>query len=57
MTSKGKLYLGAAGTVVALLLAGAGIELGAQQMPAVAIDADDIGGVVTGANGPRPASG
>src|SRR5215470_1099012 len=53
MTSKGKLYLGAAATVIALVLAGTAIELGAQQLSAVAIDDDDIGGVVTGANGPE----
>ncbi|TMK01959.1 MAG: carboxypeptidase regulatory-like domain-containing protein [Alphaproteobacteria bacterium] len=53
MTSKGSLYLAAAATVIALVLAGMAIELGAQQLPAVAIDNDDIGGVVTGANGPE----
>src|SRR5262245_2751763 len=53
MTSKGKLHLGAAATVIALVLAGTAIELGAQQLSAVAIDDDDIGGVVTGANGPE----
>src|SRR5205823_2349142 len=53
MTSKGSLYLAGAATVIALVLAGMAIELGAQQLPAVAIDNDDIGGVVTGANGPE----
>src|SRR5438876_12292546 len=53
MTSKGSLYLAAAATVIALVLAGMAIELGAQQLPAVAIDNDDIGGVVTGTNGPE----
>ncbi len=53
MTSKGSLYLAGAATVIALALAGTAIELGAQQVAAVAIDNDDIGGVVTGANGPE----
>src|SRR5437667_9184477 len=53
MTSKGSLYLAGAATVIALVLAGMAIELGAQQLAAVAIDNDDIGGVVTGANGPE----
>src|SRR3989442_6010779 len=51
MTSKGKLYLGAA--AIAAALAGSAGGLAAQQAPAVAIDDDDIGGVVTGANGPE----
>jgi hypothetical protein len=50
MTSKGRLYLGVA---VIAVLSGSAIELAAQQPPAVAIDNDDIGGVVTGANGPE----
>src|SRR6266545_4018448 len=50
MTSKSRLYLGAA---VIAVLSGSAIELAAQQPPAVAIDNDDIGGVVTGANGPE----
>src|SRR5438067_3128936 len=53
MTSKGSLYLVGAATVIALVLTGMAIELGAQQLAAVAIDNDDIGGVVTGANGPE----
>src|SRR5436190_18648726 len=53
MTSKGSLYLAGAATVMAVVLAGTAIELGAQQVAAVAIDDDDIGGVVTGANGPE----
>src|SRR5438128_7513563 len=53
MTSKGSLYLAGAATVIAFVLAGMAIELGAQQVAAVAIDNDDIGGVVTGANGPE----
>src|SRR5262249_53728705 len=51
MTNKGKLYLGAA--AIAVLLAGAASGPAAQQAPAVAIDNDDIGGVVSGANGPE----
>src|SRR4029450_8445421 len=53
MRIKSKLYLGTAAIAVAVALAGSAIELGAQQPPAVAIDNDDIGGVVTGANGPE----
>src|SRR5262245_38903792 len=51
MTTKTKLYLGAA--VIAVALAGSVSGLAAQQAPAVAIDNDDIGGVGTGANGPE----
>ncbi|HEY6601697.1 MAG TPA: carboxypeptidase regulatory-like domain-containing protein, partial [Xanthobacteraceae bacterium] len=53
MASKSKLYVGAAAIAIAVALAGSAIELAAQQPPAVAIDNDDIGGVVTGANGPE----
>src|SRR5499427_7027892 len=53
MTTKGKLYLGAAAIALALALPGSTIEVAAQQPAAVAIDNDDIGGVVTGANGPE----
>jgi hypothetical protein len=53
MASKSKLYVGAAVIAIAVALAGSAIELAAQQAPAVAIDNDDIGGVVTGANGPE----
>src|SRR6187455_3165871 len=50
---KRALYLGAAAVALALIASPA--PLRAQQSPsaAVAIDADDIGGVVTGANGPE----
>jgi hypothetical protein len=52
MKIKQALYLGAA--VAALALAAtAPTELRAQQSPAVVIDGDDIGGVVTGPNGPE----
>src|SRR5262249_9240884 len=51
MTIKSKLYLGAAG--IAVDLAGSVGGLARQQAPAVAIDNDDIGGVVTGASGPE----
>src|SRR5262249_16166285 len=51
MTTKTKLYLGAA--VIAVALAGPVRGPRAQQAPGVAIDNDDIGGVVTGANGPE----
>src|SRR6266498_4701913 len=51
MTTKSKLYLGAA--VIAVALAGSVSGLAGQQAPAVAVDNGDIGGVVTGANGPE----
>ena len=58
MTTKSKLYLGVAALAIAVVLTGSVVEVSAQQSaPAVAIDNDDIGGVVTGANGPRPACG
>ena len=51
---KGKLYLSVAAIVFTGYLAIAPLQLSAQQTPpAVAIDNDDIGGVVTGANGPE----
>ena len=53
MTTRTSLYLGVAAIAVAAALAGSAIELAAQQPRAVAIDEDDIGGVVTGANGPE----
>ena len=54
MKIKGKLYLSVATIVFAGCLAGVPVQLSAQQTPpAVAIDNDDIGGVVTGANGPE----
>src|SRR5919201_1404429 len=53
MTTRNSLYLGAAAIAVAVALAGSAIELAAQQPRAVAIDEDDIGGVVTGASGPE----
>ena len=47
-----------ASIVLALVIGGAQSATSAQQGAAtVAIDADDIGGVVTGAKGPKPASG
>jgi hypothetical protein len=56
MTTKGRLYLGVAAMAMAVALTGSVGELAAQQSappPAVAIDNDDIGGVVTGPNGPE----
>ena len=54
MTTKSRLYLGVAALAIAVVLTGSVVEVSAQQSapPAVAIDNDDIGGVVTGANGP-----
>src|SRR5919206_43803 len=51
MSSKRRLYLGVAAIAVTAFLAAAPLELNAQT--AVAIDNDDIGGVVTGPNGPE----
>src|SRR5437764_249097 len=53
MASKGSLDVAGAATVIALVLTGMAIELGAQQLAARAINNEDIGGVVTGANGPE----
>ena len=55
MKIKGRLYLSVAAIALAGCLAGAPVPLSAQQTPpaAVAIDNDDIGGVVTGASGPE----
>src|SRR6185436_18490622 len=47
-------YLGAALIAITAVLAGSAVRLGAQQAAsAVPIDSDDIGGVVTGPNGPE----
>jgi len=51
MRSKQRLYLSVAAIGMFALLAGAPVQLGAQTT--VAIDDNDIGGVVTGANGPE----
>jgi len=57
MTTRSR-WLGVAAVVLALLGAGSMVKLGAQQPGgAVRIDADDIGGVVTGRAGRRPACG
>jgi len=53
MTTKTNLYLSAAAFAVTLALSGSSARLLAQEAPAVAIDADDIGGTVTGPNGPE----
>src|SRR5438046_6450240 len=53
--TKSRLCLGVAAIALAVALTGSAERLSAQQgtPPAVAIDDDDIGGVVTGANGPE----
>src|SRR5947207_6511096 len=53
--TKSRLCLGVAAIALAVALTGSAERLSAQQgtPPAVAIDNDDIGGVVTGANGPE----
>ena len=53
MRSANLLYFSAATLAIAGCLALARIDLHAQQRPAVSIDADDIGGVVTSSNGPE----
>src|SRR3984957_18872949 len=54
MRIKGKLYLGVAPIALACVLAGAPAQLSAQQAPpGVSIGATDLGGVVTGPNGPE----
>ena len=55
MMTKGALYLGVGAVAIAVVWVGAVVELGGQQAAseAVGIDADDIGGVVTGSNGPE----
>jgi len=54
MTIRSKLYLSVAAIALAGFLAGAPAQLSAQQTPpAVSIGATDLGGVVTGANGPE----
>ncbi len=54
-TTRQALYLGVAAVALAVALSGSSGPLSAQQDPAasVAIDADDIGGVVTGPKGPE----
>ncbi len=53
MRIKTGLYLGTAAIALALALAGPSAQLHAQAPTLVAIDNDDIGGVVTGPNGPE----
>src|SRR3989441_8431905 len=55
MRTKQALYLGLAAFAIAVVWAGSVLELSAQQAAsgAVPIDKDDIGGVVTGPNGPE----
>ncbi|HKQ59865.1 MAG TPA: hypothetical protein VJS92_01195, partial [Candidatus Polarisedimenticolaceae bacterium] len=54
MTRKHALYLSAAALAIVLAWAGSVVTLDAQQPAgAVSLDADDIGGVVTGPSGPE----
>src|ERR1700681_1167570 len=53
MTTKRSLYLSVAAIAIAAVLAGAPAQLSAQQSAAVAIGATDLGGVVSGPNGPE----
>src|SRR2546425_11096680 len=55
MRMKNALYVGVAAIAIAAIWIGSVTQLGAQQATsgAVPIDADDIGGVVTGVNGPE----
>src|SRR5258705_4436315 len=45
--------LGAAAIAIALVLGGPSAKLHAQQTPGINVGATDLGGVVTGANGPE----
>src|SRR5947207_12637940 len=53
MTLKGKLYLGVAAIAAVAITASGPALLRAQQAPAVSIGTTDLGGVVTGPNGPE----
>ena len=55
MRMKNALYVGVAAVAIAVIWAGSVVTLDAQQPAgaAVSIDDDDIGGVVTGPNGPE----
>jgi hypothetical protein len=53
MKMKHAVYVGGAVFAMAMIWAGPTERLGAQQLATVAIDADDIGGVVTGPSGPE----
>ncbi len=53
MTKKTNLYLSVAVVAATMALSGSSARLVAQEAAAVAIDADDIGGVVTGPTGPE----
>src|SRR5581483_6996976 len=53
MTLKRGLYLGVAAIAVAALLTGAPARLDAQQVAPVSIGNTDLGGVVSGPNGPE----
>src|SRR5208282_1211613 len=53
MSKKSSLYLGAAAIAIAAMLADAPAELSAQQGAAVSIGDTDLGGVVSGPNGPE----
>jgi hypothetical protein len=53
MTTKKVIGLGVIAVAVTLFVAGSSVNLDGQQNATVRIDSDDIGGVVTGANGPE----
>ena len=53
MRKRSALYLGVAAIAIAAVLAGAPSQLSAQQSPAVSIGNTDLGGVVSGPNGPE----
>src|SRR5437879_5899790 len=55
MMTRRALYLGVGTVAIAVVCVGSVVELGGQQAASemVSIDADDIGGVVTGSNGPE----
>src|SRR5579871_3584246 len=53
MRKRSALYASVAAVALAAVLAGAPAQLGAQENPAVKINNNDLGGVVTGPNGPE----
>src|SRR5580700_5821973 len=53
MKKRSSLYLGAAAIAIVAMLAGAPAQLSAQQGAAVSIGDSDLGGVVSGPNGPE----
>src|SRR5579859_446897 len=53
MRTRSALYASVAAVALAVVLTGAPAQLGAQENPGVKINNNDLGGVVTGPNGPE----